>query len=125
MPDRIAGRPVAGVGVLQITCCAEEPIPNSTHEILMAVAKEASGYDLVGPGVDKAKELIDGGDAGGESFRTGRDFVRVWYHRRPQGLVLAWFACPVKRIAERSVSRLVGQCDKIVASVRLPSRADA
>jgi hypothetical protein len=125
MEDRLACRPMSGVGVLQI-----KPVPDTlpacpTHEMLMAAAKEASGYNLEGPGIDKAKEMIDGGQAGGESFRAGRDYVRVWYHRRPEGLVLAWFACPAKRIAERSVARLIGQSDRILASVRLPPTMDA
>lgn len=125
MAEKLACRPVAGVGVLQFTIAPEPKLQNPSHEILMNLAKEASGYDLSGPGVDKAKELIDAGHAGGESFRTKRDFVRVWYHCRPEGLVLAWFACPVRRIAERSVSRLVGQCDKMVASIRLSPVMDA
>ena len=125
MEDRVACRPLSGVGVLQIKPVPDTLPPNPTHEMLMAAAKEASGYEIDGPGVDKAKEAIDGGQAGGESFRAGRDYVRVWYHRRPEGLVLAWFAVPKKRIAERSVLRLIGQSDKIMASVRLPPVMDA
>lgn len=126
MEDRLACRPMSGVGVLQITPVANNTLTASaTHEMLMAAAKQASGYELDGPGIDKAREVIGGGRAGGESFRAGRDYVRVWYHQRPEGLVLAWFACPGKRIAERSVARLVGQCDRIIASLRLPPTMDA
>jgi len=126
LDDRLACRPMSGVGILQITPVARDQLPqNPTHEMLMAAAKEASGYELEGPGIDKAKETIDQGRAGGESFRAGRDYVRVWYHQRPEGLVLAWFACPAKRIAERSVARLIGQCDRIIASLRLPPTMDA
>ncbi|MEO6435070.1 MAG: hypothetical protein ABIP55_04820 [Tepidisphaeraceae bacterium] len=123
--NHLTARPASGVGVLQISCCATEPIPNSSHEILMGVAKEASGYAIDEPGIDKAKEAIDRGVAGGESFRLARDYVRIWYHRRPEGLVLAWFACPVMRITEKAVFQLVGQCDKMVASIRLPATMDA
>ena len=126
MDDRLACRPMSGVGVLQITPVAQPALPaDATHEMRMAAAKEASGYELDGPGVDKAKETIEGGSAGGESFRAGRDYVRIWYHQRPEGLVIAWFACPKKRIAERSVARLIGQCDRIIASLRLPPTMDA
>jgi hypothetical protein len=126
LDDRLACRPMSGVGVLQITPAAHRsPAASATHEMLMAAAKRASGYELEGPGVDKARESIDSGRAGGESFHAGRDYVRVWYHQRPEGLVLAWFACPSRRIAERSVARLIGQCDRIIASVRLPPTMDA
>jgi hypothetical protein len=91
----------------------------------MSAARAACNYATSGPGADPAKERIDGYPAGGESFRSGRDFVRVWYHLRPEGLVVAWFACKAKRMIERAVRQLVHQSDKIVASIRLPSRADA
>ena len=126
MEDRLACRPLSGVGVMQITMARQDQLPaNATHEMFMHTAKEASGYNLDGPGIDKAKEAIDQGQAGGESFRAGRDFVRVWYHRRPEGLILAWFAVPTKRIAERSVARLIGQSDKMIASLRLAPVIDA
>ena len=126
MEDRLACRPLSGVGILQITMLPQDSLPtNASHEIFMHSAKEASGYELEGPGIDKAKETIDQGQAGGESFRAGRDFVRVWYHRRPEGLILAWFAVPIKRIAERSVARLIGQSDKMIASLRVPPVIDA
>jgi hypothetical protein len=117
---------MTNVGGIHIVVLTDRKLPDRpTHEMLMSVARAACNYATAGPGSDPAKERIDGCPAGGESFRSGRDFVRVWYHLRPQGLVVAWFAVKAKRMVERQVKQLVHQCDKIVASIRLPARSDA
>jgi len=126
LDDRLIGRPNSNVGGIHIVVLSSEKLPaRPTHEMLMSAARAACNYATSGPGSDPAKERIDGYPAGGESFRSGRDFVRVWYHLQPGGLVVAWFACKARRMVERAVRQLVHQCDKIVASIRLPSRADA
>ena len=126
LEDRVVGRHASKVGVLQIKVLPPGAAPSDpTHEMLMAVARDMSGYELEGPGSDKAKERIDSFLAGGESFRSGRDFVRVWYHQRPEGLAVASFSCKAKRVSERSVVQLIRQCDRIIASIRLPQQAHA
>ena len=126
LDDRLIGRPGNNVGGIHIVVLRDSKLPNRpTHEMLMSAARAACNYATSGTGADPAKERIEGYPAGGESFRSGRDFVRVWYHLRPEGLVVAWFACKAKRMVERAVKQLVHQCDKIVASIRLPERADA
>jgi hypothetical protein len=86
----------------------------------MAAAIAASGFDLQGPGNDRAKQECARGVAGGESFRSGSDFVRVWYRHVPEGTIAAWFACKARRAEERSVVQLIHDCDRMVASLRLP-----
>ncbi len=126
LDDRVVGRHASKVGVLQIKVLPTTATPpDATHEMLMAVARDMSGYELEGPGSDKAKERIDSFLAGGESFCSGRDFVRAWYHQRPEGLAVASFSCKAKRVSERSVVQLIRQCDRIIASIRLPERANA
>jgi hypothetical protein len=126
LDDRIIGRPGNNVGGIHIVVLSSKKLPSRpTHEMLMSAARAACNYATSGPGADPAKERIEGYPAGGESFLSGRDFVRVWYHLRPEGLVVAWFACKSRRMVERAVKKLVHQSDKIVASIRLPSRADA
>lgn len=124
MADRLAGRPMSGVGVAQFMRLTDgaPPAATATHEVCMAAAVAASGFDVHGPGADRALER--GGPsclAGGESFPGGDDFVRVWYHCCADGFVAAWFACPAHRAAERSVRDLIRDCDRMVASVRLPT----
>jgi hypothetical protein len=126
LDDRVVGRPDSRIGVLQIRVLPPQAAPTgATHEMFMAVARDMSGYELQGQGTDPARERIDCCLAGGESFRSGNDFVRVWYHHRPEGIAAAWFACKADRAAERSVKQLVRQCDKIIASLRLPAPSDA
>lgn len=126
LDDRIIGRPGSNVGGMQIAVVSRRELPKGpSHEMLMSAARAKCSYATYGPGSDPAKEKPDGSPAGGESFHSGRDFVRIWYHLQPQGLVVAWFACKYKRMIERSVKQLVHQCDKIVASIRLPSKSDA
>ena len=124
LEDRVVGRHSSKVGVLQIRVLPRAAAPHeASHEILMGIARDMSGYELEGTGSDPAKERIGRSLAGGESFRSGNDFVRVWYHNRPEGVAVASFSCKAKRIGERTVSQLIRQCDKIVASIRLPGAA--
>jgi hypothetical protein len=126
LDDRIVGRHSSKVGVLQIKVLPSGAAPRgASHEMFMSVARDMSGYELQGTGSDPAKERIGCCLAGGESFRSGNDFVRVWYHHRPEGLAVASFACKAKRVGERTLSQLIRQCDKIVASIRLPETTDA
>jgi hypothetical protein len=126
LEDRVVGRHASKVGILQIKVLPPGAAPrDASHEMFMAVARDMSGYELEGTGSDPAKERIGCCLAGGESFRSGNDFVRVWYHHRPEGLAVASFACKAKRVGERTVAQLIRQCDKIVASIRLPEQAHA
>lgn len=121
MDGRIVGRPTNGVGLLQIVRLPGAAVPPpASHERCMAAAKDASGYDIPGAGVNGAKEHEDNCLAGGESFATGGDFVRVWYRQCPDGLVAAWFACPAHRATERLVEQSVRECDRMIATVSLP-----
>jgi hypothetical protein len=124
LEDRVIGRHSSKVGVLQIKVLPPSAAPReASHEMLMSVARDMSGYELEGTGSDPAKERIGCCLAGGESFRSGNDFVRVWYHQRPEGIAVASFAFKGTRVGERTVSQLIRQCDKIVASMRLPESA--
>src|SRR5439155_6333829 len=126
LEDRVVGRHASKVGVLQIKVLPTSSAPaGASHEMFMGLARDMSGYELEGTGSDPAKERIGCCMAGGESFRSGNDFVRVWYHHRPQGVAVASFSCKAKRIGERSVTKLIRECDKIIASIRLPDRFDA
>jgi hypothetical protein len=121
LEDRVIGRHSSKVGVLQLKVLPPGAAPRgASHEMFMSVARDMSGYELEGTGADPAKERIECCLAGGESFRSGNDFVRVWYHHRPEGLAVASFSCKAKRVGERTTSQLIRQCDKIVASIRLP-----
>jgi hypothetical protein len=121
MEDRVIGRPASGIGVIQLRRLSSDAEPAAaSHELLMAAAIIASGFGLQGPGSDRAKDQFDHALAGGESFRAGADYVRVWYNHSPRGTVAAWFACPINRADERSVLQLIRDCDRMVASVRLP-----
>jgi hypothetical protein len=126
LEDRVVGRPTSNVGVLQIKVLPSSAVSqDASHEMFMSIARDMSGYELSGTGSDPAKERIGCCLAGGESFRSGHDFVRVWYHHRPEGLAVASFSCKAERIGERSVAQLIRQGDKIIASIRLPSPTDA
>ena len=121
LEGRIVARPASGVGVFEIVLLPEEAVKGPpSHEVCMAAAVAASGYDVNPPGIDRAKEYCDTCLAGGESFRAESDFVRVWYRHCPEGMVAAWFACKEKRAAERSVLESMRQCDHMISSVRLP-----
>jgi hypothetical protein len=126
LEDRVVGRHTSKVGVLQIKVLPSSAAPASaSHEMFMGIARDMSGYELSGTGSDPAKERIGCCLAGGESFRSGNDFVRVWYNHRPQGVIVASFSCKADRVGERTVAQLIRQCDKIVASLRLPAPADS
>jgi hypothetical protein len=119
--DRIVGRPASGVGVLQIVRLPDDAIPPpATHERCMAAAVAASEYQVDPPGMDRAKEWEDQCLAGGESFRSGGDFVRVWYRHCGDGLVAAWFACKLERAKATVVAHAIRDCDRMVASLRVP-----
>ena len=121
MDGRIVGRPTNGVGVLQIVRMPAGTVsPPASHERCMAAAKDASGFDHPGPGSNRAKDHEENCMAGGESFDVGGDFVRVWYRYCPDGMVAAWYACPVDRAKERSVARAICECDRMMATVSLP-----
>jgi hypothetical protein len=119
--DRIVGRPASGVGVVQIKILSEGTLaPNASHEQGMAAAVAASAYqDLEKPGVDRAQQADGPCLAGGESYRFGRDFVRVWYRRCPGGAVAAWFACRANRAREADVVQSIRDCDHMLATVEL------
>jgi hypothetical protein len=119
LDDRIIGRPDSGVGVIQIVdLAAGTALWPASHEICMSVASAASGYELEPPGIDRAKESEDNCIAGGESFRSGNDFVRVWYRHCPEGMVAAWYAFPAKRGTERAVQESIRDCDVMIATMR-------
>jgi hypothetical protein len=126
LEDRVVGRPDSNVGVLVIKILPSSVVPDgASHEMFMGAARAAYGDGIEGTGFDPARERIGCCYAGGESFRTPNDFVRIWYHHRPEGLVAASFSAPAKRMVEKAVKQLIGQCDKIIASIRLPSQPDA
>jgi hypothetical protein len=119
LEDRVIGRPASGVGVIQITRLGGDAIPwPSTHEICMSAAAAASGFELDPPGVDRAKEHQDNCMAGGESFRSGNDFIRIWYRHCPDGMVAAWYGFPAKRASERGVQESIRDCDNMIATMR-------
>ena len=120
LDHRVVGRPESGVGVIQLQRLPLDVVPwPASHEMCMAAATSASGYALEPPGFDRALEREDNCLAGGESFRSGNDFVRVWYRHCPDGMVAAWFAFPAQRAHERAVRDLIAQCDRMISSVRV------
>jgi hypothetical protein len=120
LQDRVIGRHECGVGIIQFQRLPLSAVPwPASHEMCMAAAGRVCGYELEPPGVDRAKEHEENCTAGGESFRSGNDYVRVWYRHCPDGMVAAWFAFPVQRSLERGVRELIGQCDRMIASVRV------
>ena len=121
MNGRIVARPTNGVGVLQVVRMPADAVPPpASHERCMAAAKDASGFEHPGSGINRAKIHEENCLAGGESFTVGADFVRVWYRHCPDGMVSAWYVCPTNRAAERSVVQSVRECDHMIASVSLP-----
>jgi len=121
LTDRVVGRPESGVGGISVVRIPVERVPwPASHEICMGAASEASGYAVQGPGIDRAKEYNDLCLAGGESFRVGTDFVRIWYRHCPDGMIAAWFAVKAGRITERGVRDSIHDCDHMVATVRVP-----
>src|SRR5688572_5642780 len=121
MADRVVGRPESGVGGIQVVRIPVDRVPwPASHEICMAAAVQASGYDVHGPGVDRAREGSEFCLAGGESFRAGEDFVRIWYRHCPDGMVGAWFAVKNLRAPERGVKDSISQVDHMVATLRVP-----
>lgn len=119
--DRVVGQPLSGVGVMQIVRLQAANLPaQPTHEQCMAAALAAAGYERDAPGIHRAKEYEDDCIAGGESFDIGADRLRVWYRHCPDGMLAAWFACPIDRARERSVVESMRQCDKMVATLRVP-----
>ena len=121
MSQRVIGRPANRVGVLTISTEHRYAITSApSHEMCMGVAKEAAGLDGEGPGADRARDQIENCLAGGESFRTPGDFMRVWYHHCPAGLIVAWFSAPLEREDEPLVKQLVKDCERIVLSLQLP-----
>jgi hypothetical protein len=121
MRQRIIGRPTNRVGVLTISVEHRHAITSTpSHEMCMVVAKEAAGLDGEGPGADRARDQLENCLAGGESFRTVGDFMRVWYHHCAAGLVVAWFSAPLEREVEPLVKQLIKDCERIVLSLQLP-----
>jgi hypothetical protein len=122
LEDRIVGRPVdVGMpGVLNLMVLRGPDLPPQlSHEACMAATRAAVKSDLPASGFDRARDVLDDCVAGGESFLTKHDFVRAWYHQCCGSFVVGWFGCPAERIKERRVQRLIGQCDLLVASIRI------
>src|SRR5262249_40405933 len=114
-------RPASGVGLFEIVKVSRGSAKSHpSHEVCMAAAVQASGYEVEPPGIDRAKEYDDTCLAGGESFRVEGDFVRVWYRCCPDGMIAGWFGCKEKPRAERSVLESMRQCDHMISSARLP-----
>jgi hypothetical protein len=117
---RVLGQPSSGVGAVQIVLVPSKTLPMSpSHEQCMAAAVKATGDDVNPPGFDRAKEFSDTCMAGGESYHSRRDFVRVWYRRCPKGTVAARFACPDDRAGERGVVESIHDCDRMIATAQL------
>jgi hypothetical protein len=118
---RVVGRPENRVGVLTITEVPDEALPAAaSHEQCMSTAVAASGYTVEPPGFDRAKEFGDACMAGGESYRSGRDFVRVWYRRCAGSIVVAWYGCKGDRACEHGVIESIRDCDRMIATARVP-----
>jgi hypothetical protein len=121
MGQRIIARPENRVGVLTITVEHRDAVASpASHEMCMAAAKLAAGLPNDGPGLDRAKDERDPCRAGGESFHAGADFIRIWYHHCPAGLIVGWFSCPAFREHEPLVKQLIKDCERMVLSLSLP-----
>jgi hypothetical protein len=124
MGNRVIARPTNRVGVFTITVEQREAVGcPASHEMCMVAAKAAAGVDEdAGPGADRARDKLESCLAGGESFYMpdGGDFVRVWYHHCPTGLIVAWFSCPLGREGEQLVKDLIKDCERMVLSLFLP-----
>ena len=119
--QRVIGRPENRVGVLTISLAQRHAVTGPpSHEMCMVAAKQAAGLDAEGPGADRARDQLESSLAGGESFRTAADFIRVWYHYTPAGLIVAWFSAPLAREDEPLVKDLIKDCERIVLSLQLP-----
>jgi hypothetical protein len=123
MRDRVIARPENRVGVLTISVAERTAVTGTpSHEICMVAAKQAAGLADEGPGADRARDHLDSCLAGGESFSTAADLMRVWYHYCPAtGLIVAWFSAPRFRAQEPLVKDLIKDCERIVLSLHLPS----
>ena len=120
MRDRVIGRPANGVGGIHIVRLPLSSVAwPATHEVCMSAAIEASGQEVETPGSDRAREYGEQCLAGGESFHSGTDYVRIWYRHCPDGMIAAWFACKQIRMRERAVVDSVREADKMVATVRV------
>ena len=121
MGQRIIARPENRVGVLTISVEQRNAVAGTpSHEMCMVAAKQAAGLQTEGPGADRARDHLDTCLAGGESFRVGSDYMRVWYHHCPAGLIVAWFSAPVAREHEQLVKDLVKDCERMILSLYLP-----
>ena len=121
MGERVIGRPQNRVGVFTITVEHREAVGCPTsHEVCMAAAKAAAGLDVEGPGSDRARDQLETCLAGGESFRVGADFIRVFYNHCPAGLIAAWFSCPAGREKEQLVKDLIKDCERMIVSLYFP-----
>ena len=121
LQDRIVGRPSHGVGGMQIRRMDAASVPwPATHEVCMAAAQAAMGLHIDEPGFDRAKEYGECCLAGGESFRTAKTYLRVWYRHCPDGMVAASFRCRQARAAERSVIQSLRAADQMISSIRVP-----
>ena len=121
MGTRVVARPQNLVGVLTITVAQRYAVPGTpSHEMCMVAAKAAAGLAAEGPGADRARDHLETCLAGGESFRVGADFTRVWYHHCPPGLIVAWFSAPAVRETEPLVKDLIKDCERIILSLYLP-----
>lgn len=118
----VVGRPETRVGVFIVSTEQRQAVsPPATHETCMSAAKSLSGYAIDAmTGFDRARDQMGQCLAGGESFRAEADFVRVWYHFCPAGLISAWFACPVDRETEQLVKDHIRECERMVLSLELP-----
>ena len=119
---RVIARPTNRVGVMTISVEHQDAVAGPpSHEMCMVVAKAAAGIDeSIGPGSDRARDQLENCLAGGESFMVGADFMRLWYHHCPAGLVVAWFSCPGGREQEQLVKDLIKDCERVVLSLALP-----
>ena len=118
----VIGRPIDLPGVLNVIVVHGKSLPPClTHEGCMSTARAAVHYTLPRHGFDRARDQIGNCVAGGESYLVDNDFVRIWYHQCEDGLVIGWFGCPKPALEELPVRHLIGQCDRLIASVKLPN----
>ena len=121
MDQRVIARPHNRVGVFTITVEHREAVGcPASHEMCMVAAKAAAGIEPDGPGADRARDQLEACLAGGESFQVGADFIRVWYHHCPAGLIIAWFSCPAGREQELLVKELIKDCERMILALYLP-----
>lgn len=121
MDEGFVGRPIDLPGVLNVIVVHGNRLPPClTHDGCMSTARAAVQYNLPEHGFDRARDQIGPCVAGGESFQVDNDFLRIWYHQCADGLAIAWFGCPKKAMQDPAVQMLIRQCDRLIASVRLP-----